>query len=192
MQEQKNKAQKLTERIVCGVIFFTSILVFILVFMLPSLILNGKHAKDPVAWIIISMTILLLTFFGIMLFLLSTKFRHELILNDEERVNNWDNLPSDYKNFWIYQEIFIVIFGVFLFFVGIFSIWSYKEFIDLVTVIASISLLISNREQYRHIREKKEGKILRKVMQNLFIVWGILSLSVIITLLLINLLGRFL
>jgi len=174
-----------------SLMFFASFILFIAAFMLPSLIFKGKYSNNPIAWIIIFLAMLFIITFGISCLLLATKFKYELTLNDKEKLLNWDKLSLAYKKFWIFQEIFTLFLGLFILILGlIFSIF-FRDILGAMSIVFGSALLISVRKQYLEIKEKKEAKILKRILQKIakigliffaiaLIVWLILNFGKIL------------
>ena len=185
-----SKTKNRVDKFVRGLMFFATALLFITAFMLPSLILSGKHLEDPVAWILILSFILFMIIFGFMCLLLATKFKYELTFNDKERIIHWDKLSSAYKKFWIFQEVFATLFASYMLICGFVFLFYFKDWLVIIAFFSSVSMLISVRRQYLDIKDKKEAKILKGIVYTLFEIILFVLIALILALLIINF-GRY-
>ena len=180
------KTRKNLNKFIRGLMFFTAFLLFFAAFMLPSLVLEGKHSNNLIAWTVLLIFMLFIIAFSIICLILAIKFKYELTLNDAERVLKWDKLSSEYKKFWIFQEVFALVLGFFLITLGFIFAFYFKDWFAIVAVMASLSMLISVRRAYLDIKDKKEAKILKKIVSRIAIIFLIILILLLIVWLSVN------
>lgn len=110
---------------------------------------------DIMKQLIAVFAIIAMFIFVIILFLLSTKYRKEMLLNDTERKEKWMFLRKDYRNFQKKMLIFGEIFDIFMIISGIFLLFNPNEdkFYAIFMLVVGASLLVST---LRAINEHKE------------------------------------
>jgi hypothetical protein len=185
------KAKNRLNKFVRGITFFTAIILFIAAFFLFALVLDSKHPSSLFSWVIVSAGIIFIIIFGVMCLFLATQFKRELLFDDNERLKNWDKLSKGYKKFFIFQEIFTLFFSLFLILFALYLAFILKDWFALILFMSGSSLLISLRKQYLQIRDKNEGKIIKRIMLKLSSS-GLILLAIVLVILIYLNFGKFL
>lgn len=147
-------------KIVLGLVWFVIPLLVLASFLLFSELLNNNVRGIGKQLIVVFGIILILTF-AFILTILSTKYRKEMLLSDDERRKKWKFLRKDFRDFHKKMIVFtaalfvlIIITGIFLLFNSNSGKWS-----GIFFIIIGFSLL-SNI--IRSIKELREMEALKK------------------------------
>lgn len=157
---QTSKSRRIVNKIVLGMMWLVIVMSILASILLFSEFINNQRI-NAIERLYVFLGIIMILTFVFFLFVLSTKYRKEMVLNDTEKDEKWITLRKDYRKFFMKMLAFQVIFGFFMLSFGLYSSFNPHPGGDRLTgilvIVVGINMIFS---AFQH--KKKLNKLEKK------------------------------